>query len=786
MLTLATGGTIAGKAGTAAAVTCTIMGDAVGVSDSFTTLYQGQLPNTATTLYTVPGSTQALVKQIHLANTMGTDVTGIVFYTGGTAAGNQITGTMTIVANGTAVYANGLWESYDSAGILIYTYALADNAITNLKLADMATDTVKGRALSAGTGDPTDLSRTQLTALCNLVTTTVAGNMSATDKTKLDNIWIDVTANPTATVLPGNTAAANITAINAILSAAPNGSTIYFPPGIYQFNAAWTMPNKMFTFCGRGSNRAGSPATAFTELRWTASVGGDLITLPGSGNGWYTQFRDLVFTANTADQASGAVINANGNVGINILNCSFQSSGTFFFDVLKYDGGSGSNSANSTVVENCNIQGYKGTGIRVNASGSSLVVTNTIIQGQWGGTGSTPASAMAAAGISGGFVGALQINDCDILGNVNNLLLNPVLANSEVAASVFCTNTYMDNSGGSCVKVTGTGATVRARFDTCSFTTAGTNFTTVGTNLTAVELASTFAYAAGGQGIDFVNCNVLNTFGTTGTTNGFLVSGTADFSISNSRIAAWTNGIQVTPIGTASRTQAQISNNTVGVAGGYGGNSVGILLNVGSAAYGSMIIESNHLVGNTTPMTDNSAVGASDFKSINSNTGRPTGQVSQNGFNAALTTNASLAYLTLPVPANSGYAGLRIRGKIYCHTANVLSILNPKILWGTTGTISDTLIVCNSNAQTVTTGVATTGGISIDLDITFRSATIVIGNMTAIAGGSAVAAGQTVSVSTVQTLTNTSSLNFFTLVLTQSGTASTVTVDQAFLEVVGG
>lgn len=426
-------------------------------------------------------------------------------------------------------------------------------------------------------------------------TTAAAGSMSALDKLKLDNIWIDVSANTTAQVLTTNTGAQNITAINAILAAAPNGSIIFFPKGIYLFNAAWTMPNKSFIFRGVGSNRAGSPATAYTELQWNANVGGTLITLAGSNNAWYTEFQNLTFTA-SVDQSAGFVIDANGNVGVNVTECSFQGAGGNFFGVLNYAGGNGSNSGNSTVVDNVNMSSFKDQGIRVNASGSSLVISNSVIQGLWGS-----ATQAATACISGGWVGALQINDCDILGAVNNLLINPVLANSEVCASVFATNTYFDNSLGSCLKITGTGATVRCRFDECSFTTSSG-----GTGFSAVELANSFAYAVGGMGIDFINCNILNTFGTTGTTNGFLLSNTADYSISNSRVAGWTNGIQHTPNATAGRSQPVIVDNHIGNTAGFAGNSVGILLNAGTN--GSLLILGNTLTGNTTAITDNSTV----------------------------------------------------------------------------------------------------------------------------------------------------------------------------------
>lgn len=525
------------------------------------------------------------------------------------------------------------------------------------------------------------------------------------------NGWFDVTSYG---VLTTNTAAQNITAINLLLgTTAPNGSTIYFPGGIYLFNAAWTMPNKMFTFQGQGSNRAGSPATAFTDLRWNANVAGHLIPLAGSGNAWYTQFRDLTFTAITADQASGSVVNINGNVGVNFLNCAFQSAGTFFFDVISYDGGSGSNSANSTVVQNCNIQGFKNNGIRVNAAGSSLVVSNTVIQGQWG-----TSTQVAAAGISGGFVGALQVIGCDLIGATNNMLLNPILANSEVAASVFVSNTYMDNSFGSCLKITGTGATVRCRFDTCSFTTS--NATTA---LSAVEMSSSFAYTASGQGIDFVNCNILNTFATTGTTNGFLISGTADFSISNSRVAGWTNGVQVTPIATAGRTQPIIANNTIGPAGGYPGNTTGVLLNVGGAAYGNIIVMDNNVAGNTTaPISDAATVTAPNQKVIKDNTGAVvSGGIFTATANSVSSGTAEILFsptISGSIPANSLRVGSTLRVKLHANQS-AAGTVTIKLRFGTLGTVAgDTALFTTPPAVTT---VGTTEPVVFEATCTVRA-----------------------------------------------------------------
>lgn len=51
------------------------------------------------------------------------------------------------------------WVQVGGAG------ALADDSVTNAKLANMAQATIKGRASGAGTGDPTDLTGTQATAV---------------------------------------------------------------------------------------------------------------------------------------------------------------------------------------------------------------------------------------------------------------------------------------------------------------------------------------------------------------------------------------------------------------------------------------------------------------------------------------------------------------------------------------------------------------------------------------------------------------------------------------------
>ena len=115
-ITLAAGDTIAGVAGSATAITYTITGDEIAAGvDAFKVLAQGQLPSAIATLYTVPGSTAAIVKTIHLVNTTGGTVTAELAVKG-TAAANQILPPISSLAGGFATYGDDGWNVYNSQG----------------------------------------------------------------------------------------------------------------------------------------------------------------------------------------------------------------------------------------------------------------------------------------------------------------------------------------------------------------------------------------------------------------------------------------------------------------------------------------------------------------------------------------------------------------------------------------------------------------------------------------------------------------------------------------------
>jgi hypothetical protein len=432
--------------------------------------------------------------------------------------------------------------------------------------------------------------------------------------------WIDVTKQPTP-VLPTNSAATNSTNIAAIIAAAATGSTIYFPPAapagaFYQFSSTISVGSKAFIFQGGGSAQAGSPAVSYTILQITSATA-DFFALTDTW--WYTEWRDICFATNTT-RTAGAVLNlgtasSSGNVGTHVRRCNFNGNattgGTLFNCIVL----NGTNSGNQMYVEDCNFSNFTNFGIAVvgntttNSTGCSLVVDNCVMQGQFSGGN-------AAAGIQVTQAGAIQISNCDIIGCTNNLLVNPATGSpSQGCFSLYCVNTYFDNSAGSCIKLTSTGNIERCKFEQCSFTLGTFNASA----WSAVEISSTATILP--TGLDFVNCNVYNTFGQTGTgTCGFNITGCQDVNILGCRIGGWSGtsqcGISITP-STGVKTAPNIQNCIIGPSGNLAGNTTGILLNAGSFAYGSIQIQNNNLNGNTTNMTDSSTITTTSLANVN-------------------------------------------------------------------------------------------------------------------------------------------------------------------------
>lgn len=84
------------------------------MTETFKKLYQGELPDSVATLYTVPGATQVIIKYMVAINTTANEVTMQLWHDG-VADSNCIFGPTTIPAGGKAEFdGNLIMETADT------------------------------------------------------------------------------------------------------------------------------------------------------------------------------------------------------------------------------------------------------------------------------------------------------------------------------------------------------------------------------------------------------------------------------------------------------------------------------------------------------------------------------------------------------------------------------------------------------------------------------------------------------------------------------------------------
>lgn len=443
-------------------------------------------------------------------------------------------------------------------------------------------------------------------------------------------------------LVPNSTAAAgaNVTAINSLLGSATPGSLIYFPVGVFYFNAAWATVASGFYFKG---------VYGGTSIAMTANVAANWINCTHASQPY--SFEGLMFFSSGVTQTAGFTIEFNSTLQPLVLNCQWNGGGGIFqmYSCIDF---SGSNGGNGSVVQNCNFGQFKGIGINSSGNQGSQVIANCL----WNGNNAD--GSFALAGIQVSTVGATNggsvlIDSCDVIKCQNNLLLTA--ATGTTLASVFAVNTFFDQSIGSCVKITGAGTQVRHRFSNCWMTVHGTS-----SSANAIEISTTGSSVH--AGIEINDCWILNTPAGGGSPVGINATAVSDFVVNNCQIAGWTTGISVTPAGSAGTTKPFIQGSKIGPVGGVGGNGTGILLNAGAVTYGSFAISDNDLSGNTTaPLTDNSLVATAGQQKVVAN------NLGLGCQNAVMTTQMSNALATeqvllkVPVPARGIRAGTAVR-----------------------------------------------------------------------------------------------------------------------------
>jgi hypothetical protein len=571
-------------------------------------------------------------------------------------------------------------------------------------------------------------------------------------------------------VLPSNVAATNNTNLATLLTTAPTYSIIYFPPGTYQFASAIAIGASAFRFQGGGQN---------ATIIQTTSATADIFTLTDAN--WYTEFWDMTFSTSVTKTAGNAITtgtaSGSGNVGINVRRCTFSGSSATntLFNGVVY---AGTNSGNITVVEDCSFSNWSNYGVYIEGNTSTptsvanIQICNLVMNG-------TISSGNAVAGIYFLQCGSAQVLNCDVIACQSNLLLGGSSATSSGVFSVDCANCYFDDSAGPCLLFQGTCNIERCCFTQCWFTT--------GTQTTgASAIQSTNTSTIGLTGCVFDLCQVYNTYGTTGTTNGFNLTGCKDITIINGMVAGWTNGIAITPYSAANYTTVRIVNNTIGPVGNIGANGNGISLNAGSFAYNDILIADNNLDNNSIFPLVNSASGWTSLV-VPAQPGMANPSLPSVTASAAINTTATYITPSTPIPAGALQVGTTYRitvTGICTSTAANLSTFVLRI--GTAGTTADTAvanIVATSPASG--TNIAFTAVFNITIRTIGSGGTCwgsgyIVNNGTTGISNNGVGGGASTAAVAVNTLVK----NFVGVSYSSAATTTTCTFEQAFVEVV--
>ena len=351
------------------------------------------------------------------------NLTGVSL-TGHTHVATDITDFDTEVSNNTSVVANtakitNATHTGDVTGSTALT--IANNSVTNAKLTDVATQTIKGRT-TAATGDPEDLTATQVRAIINVEDGATA------DQTKVDIDALNIAANTAATLetarniaLSGDVTgsasfdgSANINIVATSTTTVPvqdEGVGVLTTPDAINFvggGVTVTDTAGVATVTITGAAAAGTIITqdegtnvdtAATTVNFVGAgvtatnAGGNvtLVTIPGGGTGTLDGLTDTTITTNT----SGEILKWNGLAWINntLTEAGVSATGHSHVatDITDFDT---EVSNNTSVTANT----AKVTNVTTNLGYATAATTGTVTSSD--GTDATlPAATIALAGL---------------------------------------------------------------------------------------------------------------------------------------------------------------------------------------------------------------------------------------------------------------------------------------------------------------------------------------------------------------------------------------------------
>lgn len=511
---------------------------------------------------------------------------------------------------------------------------------------------------SSTLGVSTDAAREDHTHGIALATTSLQGAMSATDKSHLVNYFNNGFYNVLDHgISPAGTAAANLTAMNALLTLATGNSTIYFPPSTtaYQFSNVVTIPAKSFRFLGGGLSKTIIETTHATANMFTVGATG-------------TEFRGLRF-GSTVTRTGGAVISSGNFAALNVYECYFVSQ----FGGIAYSGGAASGV--DCVVADCYFINIDQSALEIQGPSSSVQVSNCVGD--------------CASGFTSNYIHLIEsasftMSDCWWKNAAVNFRIDPNSGTKSVR-NVSVTNTTFELATAESVKFLAGAAGVTTKsvmFDNCRFNG----------NVNAVEIAGSAATVKA-TGIRFSNSEFL------GNARGIYALFVQDFSVSNCLFSGnATAGLDISAA-TGSVTKFVISNCVIGPGGGFGGNAIGI--SIASGTYGAYAISNNHVAGNTSNQNiiDAGTVATTDLKKIINNTGDLIqGTIASNRGGVTSGTAETLLF-NARIPAKSVLAGQVFRFTVWGQTSDVGTLIF-RVRAGAAGTVAGDTTVISLQATT--------------------------------------------------------------------------------------
>lgn len=720
-ITLAAAATVQGSATSATTVTYTITGmQLVGTTETYLKLAQGQLPSAVGVLYTVPASTTAFVKEIHLSN-IGSTAQTVSMFVDGSAAANELT-SFVLPASGFAVY-DGTWSIYDGNGMLQSgsTYSVpwydvtrygADPTFTNdstgaIQAATAAVGGAGARGIVYFPPGAYMLSAPITSAAyvhfmgAGILSTFVGyansptGNMFTVGSsgTMITGMWIWA---PQTTTAAGGTLSGTPQTITV-------GSTSWFPAS--------------------GTVTIGLTATTWTTMAYTSKTATTFVGCTGSG----------VFTTGAPImlKTAGAAIDCSNYSMIAIRDCRIEN---------QYNGIIASG-VEQTIAD-CEVYNTINFGILVNVANAGPVLHNIVMDNTY--------TSKPVSGIEIQACGVVLMSHCQWIRAQNGCRINPAVAG---CYSVNAIKTYFDNCITTGATIIGSTAVQRAKFGECSFssTSAGSGFVANNVNASEIDINQSNAY--------------LSTPG-----SGFLFTACADFKLSGCR-AAQNAGDGIAITASTPAPSFRIMDCIIGseVGGLTGNTGAGIRVNAGT--YATYTIVNNDLSGNTgAALVDGGTVADPNQKQISGNTGlsvAPTPSVSAATISGTAETVMTAYGGRIYLPANSLLVGTTFKLESYVIITATTPTILPRIRLGTAGTTADTQVVA-TGATSETTG----SPCRIIGYVTIRS----IGSGGTAVGNIEIDAG-TMS-RTTQTATvavNTTVANYLSFTLTASGTTPVMT-----------